>query len=489
VSQTRLGITIVTAIVLAACSQELNVGPLAPHTDRSSLKPLGSCLLIKGEIFGNSNTTSGGTDTLRLIPRDPAHQRTTNVTQSPHLDTFEISHRGCTDDSRGDWAWFSILQSPLCQSADSDAHPSPTINLRESHCVNPGRFILRRGGFPTIVDLTSFPTSLNVGGLAIHVEDPTVMNAGPSDQTSDVIVHENQNFVEEIVPRVHYGFAQTPSAGWPDDNTYPNPAKLISEDSMISSSTQARWLRIGAWDAMSTTHNGALLMRFLWENGQDNDSASGYTNHKADLGLLARVHFMPLGCGIVTAQFRSSNGHSAQLNIPYRVGPTCQYYTLSTPVSGYGTVERSTGLTGAVGAYPAGTVETLYAHATAPQRFLGWSYDCSTTDTTCVITVNADKTAQANFSSPFHADFNHSPSPVKSGVSCTWTANVEGGTRPYSYSWSSPGLPGTTDSTYTINPTPSGEFTVYLTVSDGVSTANLSTHVTINNSQAPNCLY
>ena len=80
------------------------------------------------------------------------------------------------------------------------------------------------------------------------------------------------------------------------------------------------------------------------------------------------------------------------------------------------------------------------------------------------------------------------PASVRSGSTCIWTANVSGGTPPYSYSWSTGGgyVPGGSEFTYTNTGT---NFTIYLAVSDAANTSNSASKDVTISSSAPTCLF
>lgn len=80
----------------------------------------------------------------------------------------------------------------------------------------------------------------------------------------------------------------------------------------------------------------------------------------------------------------------------------------------------------------------------------------------------------------------HGPSPVRSGATCTWYADVSGGTAPYSYSWSASGGSGYASGSWYTNSS-STSFTLYLTVTDATGASQSTSRWVTVNSTAPAC--
>jgi len=83
------------------------------------------------------------------------------------------------------------------------------------------------------------------------------------------------------------------------------------------------------------------------------------------------------------------------LNLAATSAPAVVTYTLTTTVSpaGTGSVAKSPDLA----QYPAGTVVTLTATASAGYQFSHWSGDAAGTSATTTVTMNANKAVTANF--------------------------------------------------------------------------------------------
>lgn len=82
----------------------------------------------------------------------------------------------------------------------------------------------------------------------------------------------------------------------------------------------------------------------------------------------------------------------------------------------------------------------------------------------------------------------YGPTEVPPFVSCSWSADADGGTAPYTYSWSAPGAGSSSGAWFDYaNTTPSGgAFTVQLTVTDATGAAVVvSTRVSSSSSAAP----
>ncbi len=462
-----LGIIGIGALV-AACTAD----PVATarHVGLAPVAAYGNCYGTDGEIYGATNGGSGAR-TVTLTPRVPG-------SQPGGASTSQTSSYNCTSEMGGEWNWYANAYCGV-----SEAH-GPTPSGSETHCINPGRFDLSELG---PVDWIGFPVAASgSGGLTVNVEKDGLHNSGvASNMATDVVVHSGFTYSATLTPKVHYQFVSDKESTTWVDSLFPHGAL-----DTIRTDSANRWIRIGAWDALTNNDEHRLLMRYLWE-GVDNDSASGFTNAYGAIGNLARVHQMPYGCGHITAVFQASNGLSDELNIPYRVGPGC-YYTLTTSTSGSGSVARASGKNNS-STYLSGSVDTLTATPTSGWLFSGWSGACSNGSGPCIVTVTGATSVTANFTQQLtvgiHGSYNPQNGTLHSNQSiCEWVAQPAGGTGTYTYYWHKLGIGHVLSDAANVElAIGTSGFTLVLEIDDGVNTASAQMVVNVSGSGTTYC--